>query len=121
MRMPSAKRLQISKANATIVAVVSVAAFVTTFSLVAGQALLSKRSHQARVIFEKETARNQLLSNITASESLITAYQEFISRPENVIGGDPAGSGERDGDNARLILDALPSKYDFHSLDTSIE
>ena len=38
-----------------------------------------------------------------------------------MLGGNPTGTGEKDGDNARLVLDALPSKYDFPALASSFE
>lgn len=120
-KRPSGKRLQISKANTTMVAVVAVASFVTMFSLVAAKALWDQRSFQARVITEKEIARNQLQANVAAVDSLVTSYQAFVGTPENVIGGSSTGKGERDGDNAKIVLDALPSKYDFPALATSLE
>jgi Tfp pilus assembly protein PilO len=51
----------------------------------------------------------------------VSSYQQFVSNQQNVIGGSSTGIGERDGDNARIILDALPSKYDFPALTTSLE
>ena len=115
------KRIQIDKANLTIVVVVSLTVFITVFSLVASKALLSQRSYQARVIAAREKARDQLKKNLDATGPLTTAYQSFVAEPENVIGGNAAGTGERDGDNARITLDALPSKYDFPALATSLE
>lgn len=117
----STKRLLIEKTNSTIVIVVGIAAFVTAFSLVASRSLLAKRSYQARVIGAQEKARDQLAENIKAVDTLKTSYQEFVSRPENIIGGSSTGTGERDGDNAKIVLDALPSKYDFPALATSLE
>ena len=117
----SGKRLQIDKANSTMFIIVAIAAFVITFSLVAGRALMSTRSYQARVIKEKEIAANQLKANIAASESLVTAYKAFVETPENIIGGNPNGTGERDGDNAKITLDALPSVYDYPALNSSLE
>jgi hypothetical protein len=117
----SSKRMQISKANATMVAVISVASFVTVFSLVACKALLSQRSYNAKVVAQKEKARDQLNDNIKAVDSLITSYKSFVETSDNVLGGNPTGAGEKDGDNARIVLDALPSKYDFPALATSIE
>lgn len=115
------KRVLIDKANASMVITVSIAVFVTIFSLVATKALWSQRSYQARVITAREKARDQLESNIKASATLTSSYQRFVSSTENVIGGSPTGTGERDGDNARIVLDALPSKYDFPALTTSLE
>src|SRR3989344_1050345 len=117
----SSKRLQISKANSAIVAATATATFLVIFSLVAGKTLLSKRSYQARVIGEKKTALKQLEENEKNVEKLVASYKIFVEKPENAIGGVSTGTGDRDGDNAKIILDALPSKYDFPALATSIE
>lgn len=117
----SVKHLMVDKANTTIVIAVGIAAFVTVFSLVTSRALLSKRSYQARVIATQEQARDQLQLNIEAVNSLKVAYQQFVDRPTNIIDGNSNGSGERDGDNAKIILDALPSKYDFPAVASSLE
>jgi hypothetical protein len=115
------RRALIDKANVTVVATVSIAAFVTMFSLVATKSLLSQRSYQARVITAREEARNQLDANKKAADTLVSSYQRFVSEQPNRIGGSSTGTGERDGDNARIVLDALPSKYDFPALTTSLE
>lgn len=115
------KRVQIDKANLTVVIAVTVAAFVTIFSLVAIKSLVSQRNYQAKVISARETARDQLDANIASADKLTESYKQFVSSTANAIGGNAAGSGERDGDNARIVLDALPSKYDFPALTTSLE
>lgn len=117
----STKRLAISKANATMVAFVAIAAFIAVFSIVACRALLQQRSYQSRVITGKETAKRQLKDNLKSVEALSIAYQEFVGSSTNVLGGNPAGSGDKDGDNAKLVLDALPSDYDFPALASSLE
>jgi hypothetical protein len=117
----SFKRIQIDKATTTMVILISAAVAVFIFALFASKALLSQRSYNAKVINQKEKAKKQLEANIEARDTLVAAYQGFIGSPQNVIGGDPNGLGEDDGDNARMILDALPSKYDFPALATSIE
>lgn len=117
----SSKHLQIDKANQTIVILLSVAVFVTIFSLFACKAMLTKRAYQSRVIAGKELALKQLKSNVKAAEELNTSYKAFVSTPQNVIGGNPSGTNDRDGNNARIVLDALPSKYDFPALATSLE
>ncbi len=117
----STKRLLIDKANSTIVIVVAVASFVTVFSLVATKALLSQRGYQARVTSEKEKAVKQLKANVNAVSTLQTAYKGFVDTPDNVLGGNPKGTGDKDGDNAKIVLDALPSKYDFPALASSLE
>lgn len=117
----STKRLQIDKANSTIVIAVSVAAFVTAFSLVAARSLIARQSYQNKVITAREEARDQLQENINAIDDLKIKYTEFVNRQENMIKGSSNGNGERDGDNARIVLDALPSKYDFPALVSSLE
>jgi hypothetical protein len=117
----STKRLQIDKANSTIVIAVGVAAFTVAFSLVAAKSLLARQSYQNKVISAQEQARDQLQANIDAVDDLKVKYTEFVNRQENIIKGSNSGNGERDGDNARIVLDALPSKYDFPALASSLE
>lgn len=117
----SAKKMAIDKANASLVIAIGIAAFISVFSIVAAKSLISQGRYQARVISKKEVALKQLKSNTDSVAKLNTAYQEFSSTPENILGGNPNGAGDRDGDNPRIILDALPSEYDFPALATSIE
>jgi hypothetical protein len=117
----STKRLQIDKANMTIIVITAIATFVTVFSLVASRALLSQRAYQAKVISKKEVAKKQLQENVRAAEELVVSYKAFVGSPSNILGGSATGQGDRDGDNAKIILDALPSKYDFPALTTSLE
>lgn len=117
----SKKRILIDKSNASMVIMIAAMAFVTVFSLVASKALLSQRSYQARVITDKKAALAQLKANNDAAAKLVDSYKVFVSPSENIIGGSTTGTGERDGDNARIVLDALPSKYDFPALATSLE
>lgn len=115
------KRLQISKANSVMVIAVGVAAFMVTFCAIASKTLLSQRSYQARVIEKKEQARDTLNQNVENVEKLAVSYKAFVETEQNVLGGDPKGTGDKDGDNAKIVLDALPSKYDFPALATSLE
>jgi len=117
----SSKRIKIDKAQATVVGIIAGAVFVTVFSLVSAKALWTQNSYQVRIIDKKQDARDNLESNLQSVEGLQAAYKIFVSTPTNVIGGNPAGTGEKDGDNARITLDALPSKYDFPALTTSLE
>lgn len=117
----STKRIAIDKANASLIVIVAVSAFVVMFSLVASKALLDQRAYQGKVISKKELARDTLQQNISAVDTLNTSYQEFANAEVNVLGGNPEGKGDRDGENPRIVLDALPSNYDFPALTTSIE
>lgn len=115
------KKMQIDKAQASIVAIVATTVFVTVFSLVSTKALWTQRGYQARVIDRKSTANDQLAKNVDSVKDLVSSYQQFVDSSTNILDGNPAGTGELDGDNARLVLDALPSKYDFPALTSSLE
>ncbi|MCA9324759.1 type 4a pilus biogenesis protein PilO [Candidatus Saccharibacteria bacterium] len=119
----SIKRAMITKANATMVSVVAAASFVVVFCLVASFILIGQLGYQNKVISKKKAALAQLKTDISSVSSLVSSYNAFVeaNQTQNVIGGDPSGSGDRDGDNAQIVLDALPSKYDFPAMATSIE
>jgi hypothetical protein len=117
----STKRLAISKANAQMVAVVGVAAFLTVFCLIASKAVFSQTRYQARVTSAKEKAHQQLQDNIEAYAKLADAYDEFDGQKVNIIKGDKDGKKDNDGPNSKIILNALPPSYDFPALTSSIE
>jgi hypothetical protein len=117
----STKHVAINKANAQMVAVVAVASFITVFCLVASKAVLSQNQYQGRVSKAKEKAHQQLQKNIKAFDSLVVSYKAFDGTSTNVIGGNASGTGDNDGSNSKLILDALPSTYDFPALTSSLE
>jgi hypothetical protein len=117
----SAKRLMIDKANARVVTYVGVAAFIFVFSLVATKTLVGQAAYQNKVIKVKRTAVTQLRADVAATSQLKAAYQAFNSTPQNVLGGNPTGIGPQDGKNSKIVLDALPSSYDFPGLTTSLE
>lgn len=117
----SSKRLAISKANAQMVAIVGIASFVAVFCLVASKSVFSLNRYQARVISAKEKAHHQLEDNLETYNKLATAYKAFNSASPNVIGGNKDGTGQNDGPNSKIILDALPPTYDFPALTSSIE
>lgn len=117
----STKRIAISKANAQMIAALSIGAFITVFCLFAAKAVWSLNSYQSRVIDAKEKANTQLNKNIDSYNKLARSYRAFDSAATNVINGTPGGTGDKDGSNSKIILDALPSSYDFPALTSSIE
>ena len=117
----SEKRQLINKANGRIVAVTSAASFVVIFCLVGSYTLMGQLAYQNRVIGAKKEALSQLNQDIATTKELVKQYQAFVSGPVNVLGGSPSGVNGQDGDNAKIVLDALPSKYDFPALVTSLE
>ncbi len=117
----STRRLMIIKSNSQIIFMISAATAITVFSLVASRALTNQMAYQGRVIDEKSKALSQIKNNVASVNKLITAYNELQGSTKNVISGNRDGIGDRDGDNIKIILDALPSKYDFPALTASIE
>jgi Tfp pilus assembly protein PilO len=117
----SVKRLQINKDKTRLVATVAIASAIVVFALITCKSLVSEASYLNRVINEKEKALKQLEENEKAVGSLVESYKAFASQSPNLLGGDPNGEADRDGDNGKLVLDALPSKYDFPALTSSLE
>lgn len=117
----NSKRLQLDKNKATIFAVVAVAAVVSVAALVIGRGLWNQTNYLGRVADKKEEAVRVLENNKDAVAELAETYKTFDERNPNLLGGDPAGNGERDGSNGALVLDSLPSKYDFPALTASVE
>lgn len=115
------KRIQVDKTNLLIVIVVLIATFVTVFSLTASKSLFGQLQYQSKVIEKKETAKKQILASVMARDKLVEQYASFVGTQSNVIGGSATGTGDRDGDSGKIILDALPSKYDYPALTTSLE
>lgn len=117
----SIKHIQISKSQTVMVLAAASAAFMLVFAVVSGKALVDQIAYNNKVINGKKTAVNQLLKNTQEADQLISSYKAFVGTTKNVLGGNPQGTGQRDGDNARIVLNALPSKYDFPALTTSVE
>lgn len=116
----SVKRLAIDKANARLIIIISLTVFVVVFCIVAIKALWTQRAYQSRVISAKTKTLKDVESNQKAVEKLNVSYQEFASQSTNILGGNPKGTGDRDGENARIVLDALPSSYDYPALVSSL-
>lgn len=117
----STKRVAISKANAQMVIIVAVAAAVTVFCLVASRAVLTQNIYRSKVVKEKTVAHKQLQTNIKTFNELRDTYQSFDDNPQNIIGRSSAEAGDNTGSNSKIILNSLPSTYDFPALTSSLE
>jgi len=121
MKAPSIKSFQIDKSSQQMLVFASVGVFFLVFSLFSCKSLLSKMNFQNKYLDQKNTALNQLKSDLNNVNTLNSAYKSFISQNTNLIGGSASGAGSTDGNNAKIILDALPSEYDFPALGTSLQ
>ncbi|MFZ1484007.1 MAG: hypothetical protein WAS36_03265 [Candidatus Saccharimonadales bacterium] len=119
--IPLTKRALIDKTNTTIVIIVSIAAFVSVFSLVATKTLVSQIAYQNRVISDKRAAVKQLTINNENMDKLKVSYNAFTGSTSNVLDGISTGIGPKDGDNAKIVLDALPNVYDFPATVASVQ
>src|SRR5690606_5550723 len=90
-------------------------------SLVISKGFISQGNYLRKVNGIKGDAVEQLENNKAAVEELTKAYESFTSQNPNLLGGNPGSQDDRGGSNADLVLDALPSKYDFPALASSIE
>lgn len=123
LNMPKFKGSQMDKSQKHLIILVSLSVIVTIFCLVSAKALLSYASYHRHELSAKRAVIKQLEANIATANTLESQYQSFNGINPNFIGGknttDP-NTSPPDGDNARLILDALPSKYDFPALISSV-
>lgn len=117
----SSKRIAIVKDEARLLTAIGITVFIVVFSLVASKSLFDQMLYQNKVISKKKDALTTAKANIAAADELTKSYQAFSEATTNVLGGNPQGDADNDGDNPKIILDALPSKYDFPALTTSLE
>ncbi len=121
MSTKSIKHAIIERNNSFIVTMVAIAVFVVVFCGFALNALISQSVYQQRVISQKQAALSILVDNERQARNLSEAYIAFATQQINVLGASPTGDGPLDGDNPKIILDALPSEYDYPGLSSSIE
>jgi hypothetical protein len=114
----SLRHMQIDKDNTYIVVAVAAAAACLIFALVSAQALWKQASYNRRVITKKEATRDILIENKSNLTQLKDSYKAFVENPTNILEGSSTGTGNNDGDNAKIILDAMPSVYDFPGMIT---
>lgn len=117
----SIKHAIIERNNSFIVGMVAAAVFVVIFCGFALNALVKQSLYQQRVIAQKQDALNILIDNKEQAEKLNNSYVTFATQQVNVLSGNASGDGALDGDNPKIVLDALPSEYDYPGLSSSIE
>lgn len=117
----STKRIQVDKNQSTILIFVGISAVITVLALVVSRALWTQSRYIAKVVDKKELALDQLEKNKEEVTKLTQAYNQFDEQSPNMIGGDKGGPSSVDGSNSTIVLDALPNKYDFPALASSLE
>lgn len=109
----SVKHIQIDKANTIILVAATATVAILVFSIMATKMLFSQLGYQNKVIGLRSDANKQLVANINAVKSLETTYSTFEGSSESILGTKDK--------NSKIILDALPSKYDYPALVTSLD
>jgi Tfp pilus assembly protein PilO len=109
----STKHLLVDKNNNIILYAAAITVAVVIFAIIATDALAKQMSYQGKVIRLRDQANELLQSNTAAAAAIVDAYQQFEGAGESVI-----GTADK---NPVIILNALPSKYDFPALTASIE
>ena len=117
----SSKQSQTQRTKSVTMAIIIGASVVVVFCLVASNVMVSEARHQHRVLAGKQLAISQLKTDINSINTLASQYQAFNSATTNAIGGSASGTGPSDGTNTQIVLDALPSQYDFPGLTASVE
>jgi hypothetical protein len=117
----SIKHLQIDKNQSSMLAVIAAATVIVVFSLFATKALVTKGLYQKRALHARKDVAAQLKSNYASANTLLKQYKVFADGDPNILGGSKSGNANLDGDNARIVLDALPSTYDAPALASSVE
>lgn len=117
----SSKHLKIKSANTIIIISVSITVFIVMFCFVSARALFSQATYNQKIIAEKKDALDIAKNNSETVKDLEASYLSFATETVNVLGGNPEGNGALDGTNPKIVLDALPSEYDYPALSSSVE
>ncbi|MDQ3065287.1 MAG: hypothetical protein M3Q36_03380 [bacterium] len=115
------KKAKVDSGKTVIFAVVTIASILVVGLMMVSKGLWSQASYMGRVADKKEMAVQQLEANKSAIDALKASYLTFVSQNPNLLGGNLDNDSDRDGTNATLVLDALPSKYDFPAVASSLE
>jgi Tfp pilus assembly protein PilO len=113
LKKASTKHIQIKDITSSTVVIVSLTVALLAFTVVTSKYLLDMSVYQANVISKKNDVNKILEENVKSVNVIVAEFEAFDSTPESIIGtNDP---------NSKVILDALPSKYDFPALISSIQ
>lgn len=124
MKLPKIKPVAGYGTGSKTLTTISIAAVISIFCLASTKVLLGQAAYKRHIVNARHDALKALKEDYARSSSLIEQYQIFEgTSPTNVIGGknttDP-NAQPPDGNNSRIVLDALPSTYDFPALISSV-
>lgn len=111
----STKHMQIKKASSQTFAAVAVASVIASMSLVLINILWGTAQYNIKVQDEQEKVRDVLIANLEVVPDLESSFRN-LEIGSDLLEKQPAGKS-----NSEVILDALPSRYDFIELAASID
>lgn len=111
----STKHLQIQKASSTVFLAVAMAAVVVSFCLVFMNILWGTWQFNSRVHTAQEGVRDTLENNLKIAPDLEQSFSNLEISAAIIPDQGP------DKSNSEIILDALPSKFDYPALVSSID
>jgi hypothetical protein len=114
-------KIKIDKAKANAITSLAIASFLLVFGLFTSKTLLGFYVYQGRVLSTQKTSISNIAQDQQVANSVENSYTKFINQQFNIIGGASVGNGSASGNNAKIILDALPQTYDFPALMSSIQ
>lgn len=124
IKLPRINRTHAISDERRLITIVGVAAIISVFCLASTKVLLSQAAYKRHIIAARREAVKVLNDNLAKSEALKAQYQIFEgTSPKNIIGGRNTTDQDvnpPDGNNSRIVLNALPSSYDFPALISSL-
>lgn len=124
IKLPKINRARATSDDRRLITIIGTAAIISVFCLASTKVLLSQAAYKRHIISARRDAVKALNDDLAKSDALKAQYQIFEgTNPNNIIGGrnvtDQAAIPP-DGNNSRIVLDALPSSYDFPALISSL-
>jgi hypothetical protein len=113
--------IKLDKAKSSVMTNLAIAMFLVVFGLVASKKLLGLYVYQNRVINTQKSSIANIVNDQKVASNVVVAYKNFVSQQINIIGGTSTGTGSTSGNNAKIILDALPQTYDFPATISSVQ
>jgi Tfp pilus assembly protein PilO len=108
----SVKHVQVDRQHLQIIIVVSLATAGVIFTIFAMQSMYMKARYQSKVISKRTSANKILEANVKKAKTIAVTFNAFDNQQEDILGGKEK--------NSKIVLDSLPSKYDFPALASSI-
>lgn len=122
----STKSVQMNKGQSRLLLTVVVASLISVFCLVSAKNLITRSIYQGKVISARHKSAEQIKTDIRNANTLVAQYKDvFIGNSsQNIIGGQNDQNPfavPPNGDNGRIVIDALPKTYNFPALLTSLQ